>query len=121
MLQVKVRDITKAGTLFSTVGGLNVQNVDGLQFSVDDIDIVKDQTKTIAIADAKVRAEKLAAALGVHLVRIVSFADDTSSGTPYPIMYARESMAVGKASAAPQLPQGEQKVTSNVSVTYEIR
>ncbi len=120
-VQVKVRDISKAGELFSTVGSLNVQNVDSLQFSVDSIDVKKDEAKALAIEDAKTHAETIARALGVHLGRVTGFTDDTSGGNPYPIMYAMDSAVAGKMAAAPQISAGEQKVTSNVSVTYEIR
>jgi uncharacterized protein YggE len=121
-LQVKVRDISKAGALFTSVGSLDVQNVDSLQFSIDKIDSVKDDARTLAIEDAKIHAEKLASALGVHLIRVVNFSDDNAgSPTPYPVMYAMDSAASGKVASAPQIPAGEQKVSANVSVTYEIR
>ena len=58
----------------------------------------------------------------MRLVRVVGFADDTSGGNPYPIMYAMDASVSAKAVApVAQIPTGEQKVTSNVSVTYEIR
>jgi|ERR1035437_55868 uncharacterized protein YggE len=121
-IQVKVRDISKAGALFSTIGSLNVQNVDSLSFSVDNIDTVNDNAKIAAITDAKVHAEKIAEALGVHLGKVTGFSDSTSGGVPYPVMYENASvMGSAKMASAPQVPAGEQKVTSNVSVTYEIK
>jgi len=120
--QVKVRDLSKAGDLFTTIGSLGVQNVDSLTFSVDDIDAVKTKARGDAVADAQAKAKELASQLGVTLVRITSFYD--SSDQPGPVYYGMTSGAVDvKAvpAAAPQISTGEQKVTSNVTITYEIR
>jgi uncharacterized protein YggE len=122
-IQVKVRDLSKAGAIFTSVGSLQVQNVNGLDFSVDDPLRVQAQARDLAIKDAKEKAEVLADQLGVRLVRVVSFSENTG-GYPRP-MY----MAYGKGGAdmaqsapvAPEIPTGEQKVTSNVTITYEIR
>lgn len=121
-IQVKVRDLTKAGSLFQTVGSLGVQNVNDLQFSIDNIEIVQDTARSNAIADARANADKLASELGVSLVRIVGF-NDQSSGGIEPLMYASNAMvsSTGAAAPAPAIPQGQQKVTDNVSVTYEVR
>jgi len=121
--EVKIRDITKAGALFETIGSLDVQNVNGLTFSIDDIDNVKAEARDIAIKDAKSKAKTLAKDLGVRLVRITNFYD-SSDDSVYP-QYA-ESFSVGASIKtasvpAPQIPAGEQKVISKISITYEIK
>ncbi len=122
-IEVKVRDLKKAGALFATIGALDVQNVNGLTFSIDEIDTVKAEARELAIKDAKKKAKELSKELGVRLVRITSFYDQGEE----PIYYGREAlggdmMSVKTASApAPQVPAGEQKITSRVSITYEIR
>ena len=125
-IQVKVRDIKKAGEIFSTIGSLNVQNVNGLSFSIDDIEKVKADARAKAIDDAKAKAEKLAKDLGVSIVRITSFYDNSDQ----PSYYGREAMggdvmnmkvSAVAPMAAPQVPAGEQKVVSTVTITYEIK
>lgn len=124
-IEVKVRDLKKAGSLFSTIGGLDVQNVNGLTFSIDDIDKVKAQARDLAIEDAKTKAQALSRQLGVKIVRITSFYDQSDEN----IYYARDAMmessmvkgAMAPQAAAPSVPAGEQKVTARVSITYEIR
>lgn len=120
--EVKIRKIDEAGQILSGIGGLGVQNVSGLNFSVDNEDELKIEARAKAIADAKTQADKLAKALGVRLVRIIYF----SEGGNYPIYYGKaEVMGMGGDSAssvpAPAIPTGENKITSNVSITYEIR
>lgn len=122
-LSVKVKDTTKAGELLSGVGQKGASQVSGLSFTVEDEDALKAQAREKAITDAKTKADELAAQLGVSVVRVVGFSE---SGGGYPIMYAAktmamDSMAAGEMAPAPQIPTGENKITSNVSVTYEIR
>ena len=122
-IEVKVRDLSKAGALLTSVGTAGVQNVNGLNFSVDEPDSVQAKARSAAIDNAKAKADVLARELGVSLVRVVSFTEDNGS-YPRPIMYAMDSKAVGAgvtAAAAPEVSPGEQKVTSNVSITYEIK
>lgn len=120
-IEVKVRDISQAGTLFQTIGALGVENVNDLQFSIDNMEAVQDQARSAAIADARTNASELASELGVSLVRIVGFSDNSGGGV-VPLMYASNAMvASASAAPAPSIPQGQQKVTDNVSVTYEIR
>ena len=120
---VKVRDTAKAGDLLTGVGGRGATEVSGLTFTFDDPDAVEAEAREKAIADAKERAEVLARQLGVRLVRVVSFSE---SGYPQPLYYARET-ALGMGGdtvslpAAPEISVGENKVTSNVSISYEIR
>ena len=119
---VKVRDTAKAGELLTAVGGKGATEVSGLTFTFDDPDKVETEARDKAIADAKDKAEKLADALGVRLVRVASF---NESGN-YPIYY-RSDMAYGMGGAeaakapAPEISVGENKVSSNVTITYEIR
>ncbi len=122
---VKVRDTAKAGDLLAGVGGKGATEVSSLTFTFDDVDAVQDEARDEAIADAKEKAEVLARQLGVKLIRVVSF-NESSGGYPVP-MYARD-VAYGMGGAtnevkavAPDISTGENKVTSNVSVTYEIR
>ena len=98
-----------------------MQNVNGLSFSIDNPDGLKDQARSKAITQAQEKAQTLAQQLGVSLVRVTSF--NESGAQAYPVMYSMGAMDAKTASvpAAPEIPTGEQKVTSNVSVTYEIQ
>ena len=120
-LSVKVRDTKEAGTLLSGVGEFGVTNVSGLEFTIDDEDALQAEARKKAIEDAKEKAAVLSKDLGVRLVRIVSFSE---SGAPvYPLYYKAlgAADAVSSAPPVPELPAGENKIVSNVSITYEIR
>lgn len=116
---VKVRDTAKAGGLLSGVGGKGATNVSGLQFTFDKPDTLQTQARAAAIADAKTKADALAQALGVSLVRVVSFSENGNN--PGPIMYGKGMMAADSALTAPEISVGQNKVQDDVSITYEIR
>jgi uncharacterized protein YggE len=119
-ISVKVRKISDAGSILAKLGGAGVSNISGLTFSLDKEDAAKDEARGKAIADAQKKATTLARQLGVKLVRVVSFSE---SGN-YPIYYAKSAvLGMGggpEAAPAPELPAGENTITSNVNITYEI-
>jgi len=120
--EVKVRDTKKAGEILAGIGGLGISSVSGLQFKVDDDEALKAEARAKAIADSKKKAEDIAKALGVKIVRTISFYETTDQpvyggyGMGGDMMEAKVASAV-----APQLPTGENKIVSKVSVTYEIK
>ncbi len=118
---VKIRKTADAGNILAKIGSLNVSNISGLSFTVDNIDAVQAQARDKAIADAKSKASVLSKSLGVKLNHIVNFSENGNYPMPYLNMKSDVMSAGGTASVAPQIPTGENKITSNVSITYEIR
>jgi uncharacterized protein YggE len=123
---IKVRDTAKAGDLLTGVGTKGATEVSGLNFTFDDPNKLQNDARQEAIADAKQKAELLASQLGVHIVRVVSYSDSGYTPSPYyarDMAYGMGGVATNQASApkSPELSIGENKVTSNVTITYEIR
>jgi uncharacterized protein YggE len=117
---VKVRDLTKAGDILTGVGEKGATEVSGLQFTFDDPNAPLNDARTKAIADAKTKADVLAKQLGVTLVRVVSFNENSGGGNPRPMVaYAQASDS--KAASAPEISPGQNTVTDDVQITYEIR
>ncbi len=118
---VKIRKIEDAGKVLGVVGETGVSDISGLNFEVDEQDVKVREARKLAIDDAKEQAKQLAKDLGVKLGSIASF--NESGNYPMPMMY-KTDMALGmggSAESSPQLPVGENKITSNVTITYEIR
>lgn len=122
-LTVKVRDTKKAGDLLSGVGSRGVSSVSGLSFTIDDQDALEAEAREKAITKARGKADELAQQLGVSIVRVVGFSENGN----YPMYYAKAEMSMaadgrgGVVAPSPEIPTGQNKITSNVSVTYEIR
>ncbi len=119
---IKVRDTAKAGELLAGVGSKGATEVSGLSFTFDDPTAVQTSARNKAIADAKTKADALAKQLGVSLVRVVSF--NENSGGYYPRAVMTYSSAAGnqaKDAVAPEISVGQNNTTDDVTITYEIR
>lgn len=118
---VKVRKIDQAGEVVGLIGKVNITEISGPDFTVDDMDKAQADAKELAIKEAKEKAETTAKSLGVSLGAITSFSDD--QGGYYPVMYARDAMSVGGAMKAESvtLPQGESVIKSRVTITYTLK
>lgn len=122
-VEVKVRDIEKAGDILALIGGLNVSSVSGLNFVVDDMDALKAEVRKQAIIDAKEKAKVLSKELGVKFDSIVSFYETGDDMYP-PIMSERaygSAMPMDAIKVSPSLPAGENKLTTQVTITYSVK
>lgn len=123
-VQVKVREINKNEKLVSElIGGLGSIGVKASTptNTIDDIEAFKKVVRNEAIIKARQEAEVLAKALGVKLVKITSFNENGGGGYPYAMDYVSARPMMEKASVAPELPTGTNKVSSEVTITYQIK
>ena len=120
---VKIRETAKAGEILAGIGGLGISNVSGLQFEVDDDEALKAEARAKAINDAKQKVAAVAKELGVKVVGVISFYENTDQPMPYGGygMGGAAVMDAKVASVAPQIPTGENKIVSTVNVTFEIK
>lgn len=120
-ITIKVREVDNANVIRTGLADLGLTDISGPTFSIDNEDAFKDQARSKAIIDAKAKAEVLAKELGVRLGKVVSFSEN--NGGYYPMYEAKAMMSADSTGAAPAptLPKGENKITSNVTITYEIR
>lgn len=122
-LAVKVRDLSKSGTLLALVGEKGASNISGLEFTIDDTTVLKDEARAEAIVDAKAKAEVLAKDLGVKLGDMVGYYEDEGGVTPY-YRYGMGGDAMVKEESAvevPMVPAGESTTKSRVTLTYQVR
>ncbi len=123
-ISVKVRNIDLAGDLVAGVGDKGATNLSGLEFTIDDTSVLKEEARKEAIADAKAKAEVLAKELNVRLERMVGYYEDENGG-PVPYYGMGEDMmvktAMETAPASPDLPVGENVTKSRVTITYQIK
>ena len=118
-IMVKVRETDKAGTLLGGLGDVGVTNASGLAFFLDDKETKEGEARAFAIEDAKAKAKQLAKDLGVRLGSIRNFSE--SINMPYYGKMEVFASADGGGRAVPEIPAGETKITSHVTITYEIR
>lgn len=122
-LRVKVRDLDKVGDVLTAVTDAGANQAGGVEFMLEEPGAKETEARTEAIADAKKKAEALAAQLGQALGDVQSFNENGGGYYPRPMMMAKAEsydMAVGGAPAM-AMPSGEEDITVNVSITYELR
>lgn len=118
-VNVKIRDTKNVAKVLSILADAKITEVSGPNFQIDNPEKLKADARVKAIADAKDKAKALGKSLGVEINKIISFSDD--NGGVYPMMYKATAMDVGvSSSASPNIAAGQQKITSNVSITFEI-
>ena len=121
-ITVKVRNTDSVGDIMQALGTTGVTNLSGPDFAIDNPDALQEQAREKAIDDAKAKAKVLAKDLGVSLGKISSFSDN---GQPYPVMYSAKNsaMSVGAVPAAAPavIPAGQNTISSDVTITYEIK
>ena len=120
-ITIKVRVVDSASDIRTGLASIGVTDISGPTFGIDDEDGFKVEARGNAIKDAREKAKVLAGELGVRLGKVVSFSENSGGG--YPMYRAKAVMMDSASSAAPApvLPKGENKITSDVSITYEIR
>jgi uncharacterized protein YggE len=120
MVRVTIRDISAVGEVVDAATDAGATNISGISFRVEDPTEAQAVARDAAVADARAKADQLAAAAGVEIVGVVTI---TESGgqQPQPIYLGRAEMALA-ADAAPTTPvlPGEVELAVNVLVQYEI-
>ena len=121
-ISVKVRDTDKTGTILAGLTDQGIGNIFGPSFEIDDPETLERDARKMAIDDAEAQARELAKDLGVRLVRVVSF---NEFGGARGVFFdaAVEEFGFGGATkaSAPEIPTGENRISSQVTITYEIR
>lgn len=122
-ITVKVRKVDTAGDVIGALGKANITEINGPDFTVDDMDKAKADAKAIAIKKAQAKAEATASALGVSLGSIISFSED-NGGMYTPMMYKATAGVMAQAvteDSSVRIPQGESVIKSNVTITYTLK
>jgi uncharacterized protein YggE len=114
-LEVTWHDVNTVGKALDAIvqegGATNV----GASFGLADPKAAQAEARTLAIADARSRAQAMASAAGIRLGQVIRVSDLSSSGSPSP------RFDVGAAApAATQLPVGELNVAVTVEVDFAI-
>ncbi len=115
-VNVIVRDLPKLGDILDAVVGAGANSIWGINFMLSDSADAAAQARTAAVADAKDRAEQLAAAVGGSLGRVLSISENYAPISS-PIGYG-----MGGADSAKAVPiqGGSTAVQVMVTITYEL-
>lgn len=121
-VNVKIRDIKKAGDILSAVVVKGANTVSGITFTVDDPGAIQNQAREKAITNAQETAGLIAASGGFKLGKIVSVQEGVSSLQPVTAFDKGAGIGgMGGGGSGAAIEPGSQDVTATVTLIYEIR
>ena len=122
-LRVKVRDLDTVSDVLAAATNAGANQAGSVNFVVDDPEKARAEARQEAIDQAQEKAKTLAAQLGMQLGKIKGFSE--GGGYMPPVMYGRggamEMDAKAMEVAPTPLPPGEEEMTIQVTLTYELR
>ncbi|MCA9353744.1 SIMPL domain-containing protein [Candidatus Nomurabacteria bacterium] len=121
-IEIRIKNTDSVSRVMEILGENEVTSIYGPNYTVYDMSALEDEARDMAISNAKEEAKRLADMLGVRLVRIVSYSEDYAYPY-YDRAFGGDVMTLDAVESAPspEIPEGEQKITKKVTVTYEIR
>jgi len=112
-----VRQIEKLGEILDMVVGEGSNQVSGVRFSVSNAEVLKDQARKAAVANATRMAKTYAEAAGVALGEVQSIIEGVApSPSPRPVL-AQAARGAGPAPIEP----GDQLLESQVTMVWAIK
>lgn len=120
-LTIKIRDLDNVGVVLAKAGAIGANQIGGLEFTIDDKEILQQEAREKALKNAKEKAETLAKISGVKLGKIVSFSESSSNYEPYPVYAKAEMLGLGGAEEAPDIQTGSIEINIYATVSYEIK
>ncbi len=122
MLQVKVRDIDKAGEVIDDAveAGGDLLQVQTISLTIDDTTALRSEARQEAVADAQARAEELATLAGVTLGKPTYITESVYTPSPLPPMPRAVGYAMEEVAPVTEISPGELEVVVNVHITYAI-
>jgi uncharacterized protein YggE len=119
-VEVRVDDLPRLGEILDVAVTSGATSVGGVRFDLKDRDGAEREALRRAVADARARAEAIAAGAGAKIERVLRIEEQRVSGLPPPrpvVMAMRESMQAAEPPVAP----GELEIRATVTLTVAIR
>lgn len=113
LVDVKVTQISKLGSIIDDAVTAGANNVSGIQFTIANVDTLLRQARQLAMNDAHSKAAQLAQLGGVTLGMPVSISEGSTS-VPQPVsVSARETVA-----GSVPIQTGQNEISVSVTVVY---
>lgn len=117
-VSVRFRDIAKTGEILDALVGEGANQINGPSLSIDRPEAALDEARTLAVANARSRAELYARTLGMRIKRVLSVSEPgIIHMPPVPVMRME---AAGAQDASTRIDPGEQTLTVNLTVSFEL-
>jgi hypothetical protein len=116
VVAVRVRDLAKLGAMLDALVGAGANQLHGIQLTVAEPEKLLDEARKKAVAEARRKAELLAAAFGVRVGAVISI-EEAEGATSMP--RAMMGAAMREAASVP-IEAGEIELRASVRVVFAI-
>lgn len=114
-VEVVARDLDRLGETLDALVGLGVNQVDSLSFEASQAETLRDEARKDAMANARRRAELLAAAGGAAVGDVLTISEDAGGEPPGKFFSTRAA-----AQAVP-IERGTEQLEARVTVTWALK
>ena len=119
-VEIRVDTIDRVGDILELAGGTGATSLGGVRFDLKDRAKLEREALRLAVADARGKAEALAAGAGRQLDRIIRVEQQgLSSGEPPRPMLMRAAAA--DAAMAPPISAGQMEIRASVALTMSLK
>jgi len=115
-LSVTIRDVGRVGDVMAAAIEAGANDIYGISFSAENPDEVMADARKLAVADARARAEELAALHGVIVGEVISISEVIGEGMP---MIVEKAMGYGGGGGG--FAPGRLQVSAQLQVVYAIQ
>ena len=119
VISVQVEQLDKVGPVIDAGLGAGANRLEGVIFGLRDDRKARAEALTSAVDAARIKADALARALKVRLVRILEVAEGGIAVTPQPFVRGRMAMETAAMADTP-VSAGQVGVSASVTVRWEI-
>lgn len=117
MVSVTVEDLTKIGGLLDALVAAGSNQINGISFFVSRPEKALDEARKLAVQDARRKAGVYTSAAAVALGDVLSISEGVNYPPPMPMVAGMEA----KTAADTPIATGEQALTVDVNIVWEIK
>jgi uncharacterized protein YggE len=121
-IEVRVDNVDRVGEYLEIAVGSGATSLGGIRFDLKDQAKLEREALRLAVADARGKAEAVAAGAGRAIDRIVRVEEGFIDGGPVPMpRVLRQAMAADAAAAPPPISAGQTEIRAQVTLTAVIK
>ncbi|MEW6716988.1 MAG: SIMPL domain-containing protein [Chloroflexota bacterium] len=117
-VNIRLHDLTKIGSLLESATRAGANNISGITFGVADTEELEQNALDNALANARQKAERIAADMNVTLGKVKYVSE--GGGYTAPVAYYGEKLGVGGGGGAVPISGGQFTYSMTVQVVFEI-
>jgi uncharacterized protein YggE len=120
-IEARVDDVDRVGEYLEIAAGSGATALGGVRFDLKDRSKLEREALRLAVADARGKADAVAAGAGRSIDRILQVAETGTRGPePRPMPMMRQTLEAASADA-PQISPGQTEITASVTLTAALK